>query len=87
MLIKDRTTPFGGKQQIHRFENGYGASVACDAYTYGGPEGLKELAVLEFSGPEDDEWSLCYDTEITDDVIGYLPDEDVERILKMIEAL
>lgn len=76
----------GGTQVVHKFENGYGASViAGGTYTYGGDEGLKELAVLKFY--EGDEYDLCYDTEITDDVLGYLTDEDVADLLARIEAL
>lgn len=75
----------GGTQTVHKFDNGYGASVISGGtYTYGGDQGLKELAVLKFTG---DNYKLCYDTEITDDVLGYLTDEDVTDLLERIEAL
>lgn len=77
----------GGTQTLHKFDNGYGASVISGGtYTYGADQGLKELAVLTF--PDDDEhYELCYSTEITDDVLGYLSDEDVADLLVKIEAL
>lgn len=83
----------GGVQKIYRFENGYGASVVRHAYSYGGPNGSWELAVLD----ENDD--LCYDTEITmdnkvlaaifggSDVIGWLDEADVDVILAQIERL
>ena len=74
----------GNHQRLFKFTNGYGASVVTGPYTYGGDEGLYELAVLEFTG---DKHALCYTTEITDDVIGYLTEEDVQDILARIEAL
>ena len=74
-----------GTQVVHKFENGYGASVVCHEFSYG-DQGLKELAVLTF--PDDDErYELCYSTEITEDVLGYLSDEDVADLLVKIEAL
>lgn len=76
----------GGTQVVHKFDNGYGASViAGGTYTYGGDEGLKELAVLKFY--DGDSYELCYETEITDDVLGYLTGEDVADLLVRIEAL
>lgn len=71
----------GGVQLKYKFANGYGASVISGAYTYGGEMGLLELAVL---GPDG---RLCYDTPITEDVIGYLDAEKAIEILKQIEAL
>jgi hypothetical protein len=71
----------GGTQDIYRFPNGYGASVVSHAMSYGGNSGLYELAVLD----QDD--NLCYDTEVTDDVIGWLSEQDVQRLLERIEAL
>ena len=77
------------KQDIQRglnaarvmFDNGYGASVVVGPYTYGGEDGLYELAVLGSDG------KLCYDTPITDDVEGYLNEEDVTILLKQIQSL
>lgn len=63
------------------FPNGYGASVVCGPYTYGGKEGLYELAVLDTEG------NIVYDTPITDDVLGFLSKADVAAALRSIEAL
>ena len=70
-----------GVQDIYRFKNGYGASVVCSRGSYGGKQGLKELAVLDKDG------SLCYDTPVTSDVIGWLTDEQVEVYLSQIASL
>ena len=63
------------------FDNGYGASVVKHQYSYGGDRGLYELAVLDKDG------QLCYTTAITNDVIGYLTEEDVEELLIKIQQL
>jgi len=57
----------GGVQAIFQFENGYGASVVQSRLSYGGDSGLWELAVLKWDGGKS---SLCYSTEIANDVIG-----------------
>jgi len=77
----------GGIQRLYRFENGFGASVVQNTYSYGGNEGLWELAVLKFSGPDIKDYKLTYDTPITDDVIGHLNEAEVEEYLEKIEAL
>ncbi len=70
----------GGRQARFKFENGYGASVVCSSTSYGGDEGLYELAVTTEDG-------LCYDTPITADVLGWLSESDVEESLAEIKAL
>jgi hypothetical protein len=70
----------GGEQRRYRFDNGYEASVVRGPYTYGGPSGMYELAVM-LNG------HLNYETPITDDVLGYLSEDDVQRTLAEIEAL
>jgi hypothetical protein len=70
----------GGVMGRIQFDNGYGASVVKTPYTYGGDKGLYELAVIK-----DDE--LCYDTPITNDVIGYLRPEDVTDVMEKIQQL
>ena len=68
-------------QVIYKFPNGYGASVVQHEYSYGGKDGLFELAVLDSNG------NMIYDTPITDDVIGYLVKGSVKHYLTMIKKL
>jgi hypothetical protein len=63
-----------------QFDNGYEASVVKSNYTYGGKNGLYELAVFK-------DGEICYDTPITDDVIGYLRPEDVTDVMVKIQQL
>jgi hypothetical protein len=71
---------FGIRARI-MFENGYGASVVKGEYTYGGKDGLYELAVLDSNG------ELTYETPVTDDVEGYLTEDDVTKLLEQIQNL
>ena len=71
----------GGVMSRIQFENGYGASVVKNDYTYGGDKGLYELAVLDKEG------NLTYSTPVTDDVIGYLRPEDVTDVMAKIQQL
>jgi hypothetical protein len=64
-----------------KFDNGYGASVVKGPHTYGGDQDLYELAVL------DNNDDLTYDTPVTNDVEGYLTEEDVTILLKQIQNL
>ena len=73
-----------GVQARHFFDNGYGVSVIKSSNSYGGSEGLYESAVLK--GLEED-WKICYDTSITDDVMGYLTTEDIDTVLNQVENL
>jgi hypothetical protein len=74
--------PMGvGQQCIVQFSNGYGASIVKGEHTYGGKDGLYELAVFGKDG------HITYDTPITDDVLGYLSEESVEKILSDIKNL
>lgn len=70
----------GGTQDLHKFDNGYGASVIRGGMAYGG----LELAVMRWAG---DKSSLCYNTPITDDVLGYLSEDEIPVLLAKIEAL
>lgn len=83
-----------GVQKLYRFPNGYGASVVRFMInlhggrqlggSYGAEDGLWELAVLKWDG---DDYDIDYDTPITDDVLGYLSDDDVRETLKQIMGL
>lgn len=67
-----------------KFDNNYGASVIKHKYSYGYDDDLFELAVLYF---EDDIPYLTYTTPITDDVIGYLTNDQVLELLERIKNL
>ena len=81
--IEFKTNPMGeefGVTSRTKFENGYEASVVKSEYSYGGRDGLYELAIFK-----DDE--ICYDTPITDDVIGYLTEDGVTETFVKIQEL
>lgn len=77
----------GHFQRLFRFDNGFGASVVRGEYTYGGPEGRWELAVVRVTGGGDFDFELTYDTSITDDVIGWLDEDEVQALLTRIRDL
>lgn len=70
----------GGIQWKFEFDNGYGASVITGSIAYCNEVQPYELAVLKHG-------ELCYDTPITDDVIGYLTSNEVYDLLDKIEQL
>jgi hypothetical protein len=70
-----------GQQCIVQFPNGYGASIVQGPHTYGGKDGLYEIAVFGKEG------EISYSTPITDDVLGYLSEEEVEKTLTDIKNL
>ena len=87
--LKVRAHPNGGIQKRYTFPNGMGASVVMwiKSYdgrklgSYGAVSGLWELAVLDREG------NITCDTPITDDVLGWLTEEDVEKTLQEIANL
>jgi hypothetical protein len=83
--VDARPLESGAVQKLYRFANRYGASVVKGEHTYGGDEGLWELAVIKFK--TDGDYVLDYSTPITEDVEGHLTDDAVEELLTKIEAL
>ena len=80
VVIKDEPTAV---QKLYRFPNGAGASVIRGEFTYGGDEGLWELAVIKFVG---DGYHLIYPRDVCPegDVVGWLTDEEVDyRLVKI----
>lgn len=85
------THPIGnGLQAIMFFENGYGVSVVrfkslsggYGSYTSNDKEW--ELAVLHGN---DKEFTLVYDTPVTNDVIGHLDSNGVTEIMSRVQKL
>ena len=61
------------------YPNGYGVSLIYHDTSYG-----LELAVLKGNS---DSSEICYDTPITNDVLGHLTINDVSKISEMVKAL
>jgi len=74
-------------QKLYRFSNGLGASVIRGEFSYGGEEGLWELAVIKFT--DEGEYVLIYPKEVCqdEDVVGWLTDEQVDEKLVQIANL
>ena len=68
-------------QKTYKFGNGYGASVVCSRMSYGGDQGLFEVAVLDAAG------DIVYDTSVTNDVVGFLDFAGVADVLQKIQNL
>ena len=62
------------------FPNGYGVSIIRHDGSYGGKQGLFEVAVLRGD-------SITYDTPVTNDVIGYLDPAGVADVVAAVMAL
>jgi len=75
---EDKTYSLGTQARMD-FKNGYGVSVTTGPTAYC-DEGEYELAV--FKGGD-----LCYDTPITDDVIGWLTPRQITVIMKKVQTL
>ena len=83
--MKNFDSPHSDLSDIKRikimFKNGFGASIISGKGTYSSESHPYELAVIDSKG------SIRYDTTITDDVIGYLNESEVKKILFEISGL
>ncbi len=70
-----------GSRAFVLFANGYGASVITGYGSYMTEDAPFEIAVTTHEG------AVCYDTPITDDVIGYLTEDAANDILRKISEL
>ena len=69
------------RQTLVLFPNHYGISFVEGGISYG-----LEAAILKYDELNDD-WDVCYDTPITDDVIGYMNEEDIIPLCKRVAEL
>lgn len=72
------------KQELYLklpFANGYVASVVRHDFSYGGKQGLFEVAVM------DKDFNILYDTPITTDVVGHLNSDELVKVLQDISNL
>ena len=70
--------------EVH-YTNGYGMVIRKDFGSYGGEDDLWEVAVHRLDG--DGKWQICYDTSITNDVLGFQTEDDVVDVSRRIRAL
>lgn len=75
---------FGGDIAKLFFPNGYGVSILTGVLGYGDGSAPYELAVLK--GTEEN-CDLCFNTPITDDVIGYLTSAEVTEYMIEVQKL
>ena len=68
------------KQAIMYFENGYGVSVLYGSCFYSNGIDTYEVGILYDGG-------LTYDTDITDDVMGYLTESEVTDVMIRVQQL
>jgi hypothetical protein len=78
--IEDAPFQIGVKCRM-MFENGYGVSVVSHTHSYGGKDGLFEIAVLDKEG------EITYKTPVTNDVIGHLNPDEVTEIMGHVQKL
>jgi len=89
--IEFKPHPVGsGVHGIIFFPNGYGISIVRFKMSHGGygsytsNDSEWEVAILK---GDINEWKICYDTEISDDVIGHLSEGEVNWIMIQVQEL
>lgn len=80
LVFKPNKRAVGGSVATYQFPNGYTASVITGSGACGNAEKPYDIAVIHND-------MLCYDTPITDDVVGYLTEEEANDILQQIASL
>lgn len=72
------------------FPGGYGLSVVRFKYPYSNrylsytDDKTWEVAIIKGTK---DQWEICYETQITNDVLTYQTEEDINKIIKHIKRL
>jgi hypothetical protein len=70
----------GIKTTLH-FDNEYGISVVRHKYSYGSGLDLYEMAIMNKDN------DIVYDTPVTNDVLGYLTENDVSNYMIKVQRL
>lgn len=72
-----------GYHRVVEFDNGYGLSIVSHEFSYGGKDGLFEVALLDM----DKDGEIIYDPALGfSDVVGYLDFSEVAAVIERIEA-
>ena len=81
-----------GLQGLIFFPGGYGLSIVRFKSFFGGDRYMSytsnedewEVAILK---GDENKWEICYDTLLTNDVLGYQTKEDIEKIMRHLIRL
>ena len=84
LKFKPHRNPGFDTQSVMFFDNGYGISVITGERAYGDDKSPYECAVIKGNK---ENWSIVYDTPITNDVIGYCDEDKITEIMKQIQEL
>ena len=76
-------------QWIYDGQNGYGASIIPYIFRFeeSNYEDSFEVAIIKFTDLDHIHFDLDYSTEITDDVVLYLTEDEVSDILDRVDTL
>lgn len=81
LVFGQTEAPLNGVRATIDFDNGYGASVIKNTFSCGGSAGFYELGVTKDN-------QLHYDNPVANgDVIGWLEEEEVSKLLMDIQNL
>lgn len=69
-----------GVRATANFKNGYGVSVLRGSAFYSNGVDTYEVAILKHG-------SLCYDTYITNDVLGHRTESEVSDVMRQVQSL
>lgn len=80
--FKKQHYPFLGtkEQAILNFDNGYGVSVLFGESFYSDGYNTYEMAILK-------DGNICYDSGITEDVLGYITKNEITEYMIKIQQL
>ena len=80
-----------GSHGLIFFPGGYGLSVVRFRNPFGGggsytSNDTEDYEVAIIKGTKD-QWEICYDTKLTNDVLGFQTKEDINKIINHVQRL
>lgn len=69
------------------FDNGYGLSAIQGLNTYSGERTYEIAVIRKYIDPDSDVyWDLCYNTPITNNVLGFQTLDQIKEIIEQIKS-
>ena len=84
LVFEERDDMLPGTRSTFFFDNGYGVSVITGPMFHTDVDHPYELAVLKGFVENS---RLCYDTPVTDDVIGHLSESEISATMELVQKL